>query len=432
MQKNVFILALDAFNLQLLQGIHAADRFQFHGLLEHDQLVAAEDYPMHDLLEQAEHQLLSFKGEIDGLLAYWDFPASTMAAVLHRKFGLPGPSLESVLRCEHKFWSRLEQAKIVPELVPRFCSIDPFRQDPLAEVDIAFPFWLKPVRAHSSHLGFHIAGEADFQAAIGEIRNLLHRFAEPFNTLCAFAEIPPEVAPIDGYHCIAEEIISADEQCTLEGFVFEGGTQVYGIVDSLRDSDSSSFTSYRYPTDLPAQVQQRMIDVTGKVMQQIDYDGGPFNMEFFYQAESERLSLLEINARISKSHCPLFALVEGASHHEVAVNLAVGEKPRFPQGDGPFACAQKFMLRRFDNARVKAVPTEKQLDRLHQELPEAQLHIYVEPGDLLADLQDQDSYSYEYAVLFLGGQDQVELREKYQRCLQLLSFEFESVPEQEN
>lgn len=169
-----------------------------------------------------------------------------------------------------------------------------------------------------------------------------------------------------------------------------------------------------------------MIDAAQKVMRHIGFDGGPFNIEFLYDEKTDHLWLLEINARISKSHCPLFEMVEGSSHHEVAVNLAVGREPRYPHGAGRFACAAKFMLRRFEDAKVLNVPSEDQIRQMKEEMPEVLLQIHVEPGERLSDLHDQDSYSYEYAVLFVGGRDTAEIERKYRRCNELLGFEFSS------
>jgi len=133
--------------------------------------------PLHELLPKATAQLEAFSGSIDAIVTYWDFPSSTILPILRRRFGLPGTSLEAVLKCEHKYWSRLEQARVAPEHVPRFCALDPFADDPLATIPLAFPFWIKPVKAHSSHLGFKIRDRAEFDRAIGAIRGGIHRLA---------------------------------------------------------------------------------------------------------------------------------------------------------------------------------------------------------------------------------------------------------------
>ena len=433
MPKHIFVMALDDFNLEMLKGIRGAEQFRFHCVLSRSELVRARYYPMDELLARAGRQLHEFPETIAGLISYWDFPSSTMAAVLRRRFKLIGPSLESVLCCEHKYWSRLVQQQVVPELVPRFCSVDPYATDSLSRIDLPFPFWLKPVRAHSSHLGYRIADEGDYRHAISEIRERLPRFAEPFNTLLSCADLPPAIAAVDGYHCVAEEIIEADAQCTLEGYVYQGQPRIYGIVDSSRDGHFCSFSRYQYPSSLPRQVQQRMVAAAEKVMRHIDYDNGPFNMEFFYAPSNERLSLLEINARISKSHCPLFAMVEGVSHHEVAVYLAIGKEPRYPPRKGSFGCAAKFMLRRFEDARVLSVPSCELIRRLEDQFKGSRVCVNVKVGDRLSELRDQDSYSYEYAVVFLGGRDLEDVERTWDIFRKELTFTFAAVlPEEKN
>ena len=61
------------------------------------------------MLQEAEGQLNSFDGSIDAIVGYMDFPVSTMLPILCRKFNVRSPSLESLLKCEHKFWSRSVQ-----------------------------------------------------------------------------------------------------------------------------------------------------------------------------------------------------------------------------------------------------------------------------------------------------------------------------------
>ena len=59
-------------------------------------------------------------------------------------------------------------------------------------------------------------------------------------------------------------------------------------------------------------------------------DDTPFNMEFFFHERRDAISLLEVNARISKSHSPLFDKVEGVPHKEVMLDVALGRKPDDP------------------------------------------------------------------------------------------------------
>jgi hypothetical protein len=46
----------------------------------------------------------------------------------------------------------------------------------------------------------------------------------------------------------------------------------------------------------------------------------------------------------------------------------------------------------------------------------------------LSELLEQDSYSYAICQLFIGGEDQKDLLDKYIRCQELLTFEIEDIP----
>jgi hypothetical protein len=427
--KNIFVVGLDDFHLAQLRTLPDADQYAFHPLLTHNDLKRQESFPGARLLEEGVCTLREFPEKVDAVVGYWDFPVSTTLPILRAAVGLPGPSLEAVLRCEHKYWSRVCQAEVVPEQVPAFCCVDPFAGDPLGQVTLDYPFWLKPVKSVLSHLGFHIDDERDFREAVGRIRRHIGRFAEPFNLILEQADLPPQIAPIDGYHCIAEAIVSAGCQCTLEGYVFEGDVKIYGVVDSLRlGPNPSSFTRYQYPSSLPQSVQSRMKEVTRRVMRHIGYDTAPFNIEFFWDAARDRIWLLEINTRISKSHAPLFRMVDGVYHHQVMVDLGLGRRPRFTPGRGECAIAAKFMVRRYDDARVTRVPTPEEIAATEAAIPDTGIQVAVREGMRLSDLRDQDSYSYEVASLFIGAGSRAELEGKFHACTDRLPLRFEPLP----
>lgn len=421
--KNVFVFGLDDFHLEQLRTIGKPGEFVFHELYQHSQVkpAGADEFPVAELLEGAKARLAAFEGSVDAIVGFWDFPVSTMLPLLRAPHGLPSPAFEAVLKCEHKFWSRLEQRSILPEATPDFCVIDPFSEDPARQIQIDYPFWIKPIKAASSFLGFQVRNRHEFEHAIAITQERIGRFGNPFNYLLQFAELPPEVRAIGGNHCIAESIISTDRQCTLEGYVHGGRTVVYGIVDSFRSGlNPSSFTRYQYPTKLPEGVQERMIDMADKFMKHIGYNDSPFNMEFFWDSITDELWLLEVNTRISKSHAPLFKFVDGMYHHRVMVDSGLGREPEFPYRQGEHRFAAKFMWRVAADAVVARVPGEGEISHLRERVPELQIQVHVHKGMRLSELTDQDSYTYEIAVLFLGGDSEADLQEKYAFCQESL------------
>ena len=430
MQKNIFVVALDQFTEALFATINHPDDYLYHSLLPSEKIISAPNYSMSDLIEEGCHKITNFKGSVDAVVCYWDFPATLLLPIFRQAAGLPTTSLESILRCEHKFWSRQIQSKVVPEIIPKAVPFDPFCDDPLTQIDLAYPFWIKPVKAHSSILGFRIESKEDFYRALPQVRNRIGRLAEPFNYIFRQVDVPPEIAHIDGSHCVAEEIISAQDQCTLEGYVFNGETIVYGVVDSLREKSFSSFSRYHYPSRLPQDVQEQMVAITKKVMPLTGLNNEPFNIEFFHAPNTGRITLLEINPRISKSHCPLFYFVEGASHQEVMVELALGKRPHYPHRTGSYAMASKFMVRRYTgDALVRRVPSNDEIAAIKEQIDGVMALAWVKEGERLSRFQDTDSYSYEYANIFVGGNNEDELLSKYNSVIQKLPFEFEPITE---
>ncbi len=430
-KRNVFVVGLDAFNLHQLCTIRDAEAYAFHGLIPYERIVSPREYPMAELMDEAIRTLNAFEGGIDAIIAHWDFPVSMMVPLLRQRYAMPGPSLVGVVQTEHKYWNRLLQRDRVPEMVPRFAAFDPFGDDPAAcvrDAGVDFPFWIKPVKAHSSYLGFHIHDAAEFERALGIIRARIGRLKAPLDYFLRHVRLPPEVAGIDGGWCIAEEIISQGRQCTLEGYVRRGEVVIYGVVDTLRDGPVASvLTHYRYPSALPRIVQFRMADAAARVLEASDLDESPFNIEFYWDEETDRIRLLEINARISKSHCPLFELVAGASHHEVLVDLAFDRQPRFPRKEGTFDLASKWMLRRPHDAFVRRVPRPEEIAAIERRVPGTRIAVEAKEGCRLSELEDQDSYSFEYAAVFVGGRDGREVREKEREVERMLPFEFEEV-----
>jgi hypothetical protein len=426
---NIFVVGLDDLHLAQLKTLPDAANYRFHPLFAYRELKQQDHFPVQELLHDGVARLKAFPDRVDAIVGYWDFPVSTVLPLLREAVGLPTTSLESVLKCEHKYWSRLAQYEVIPQHVPCFATVNPLAEDALARPPLDFPFWLKPVKSVLSHLGFRITDEADFHHAISQIRARIARYAVPFNLILAKAQLPPAIQKVNGYHCIAESMISRGRQCTVEGYCWNDEVVVYGVVDSLRESpEISSLSRYQYPSTLPLPVVERMAAICRQVMPHIGYVNSPFNVEFFWDEESDQIWLLEINPRISKSHAPLFYKVDGRYHHQIMLDLALGKRPEFPHRQGRFACAAKFMVRHYQDTLVTRTPSPGELSNLEAEYPSVIFAVAVKEGMQLSTLRDQDSYSYEVATLFIGGESTAELEAKYHDIVARLPFEFAPLP----
>lgn len=422
-QRNVFVIGLDDYNRTKAEATSFSVDTKIHNLLDYKKLITPESYDIQALIKEGLETLANFDGPIDAIVAHWDWPVSTIIPILNRESGLRYVPLVSILKCEHKYWSRIEQSKVVPELVPRFEAVNPFAKDAVESLEMPYPFWLKPIKSFASHLGFRIENPEQFAAALEEVRAHIHRIGDEFNVIMNMVDLPPEIREVDGNWCIAEQLVKG-WQSGVEGYVLNGQTHVHGIFDCYKDKKHQSFNRYEYPSRWPLRVRERMIEATKKLMPHLGYNQAPFGVEFFWDEPADKLWLIEVNTRISQSHSDQFEKVHGVSNHEIAISVALGMKPKIPETGGAFRCAAKFHLRRYADCEVVRVPSKENLEMIAREMPGTEVHLSVKPGTRLSELHDQDAFSYEVATVRIGARDQAQLLARFRKVAEMLDFEF--------
>ncbi|HEX6358654.1 ATP-grasp domain-containing protein [Actinophytocola sp.] len=417
---NVVVLGLDETNLELLRRVPDADRYEFHGLMSITDMQSGEDIPVAELLETAEKRIEAFDGHVHAIVGFWDFPVSTIVPVLCARFGLRGASLESVLRCEHKYWSRLVQREVIDEYPP-FALVD--LDEPRLPAEVGYPCWLKPVKSFSSKLAFEVTDEREFETAVAELRDGIARVGEPFEYLLAQADVPPEIAEAGGQAALAERALSGNRAAT-EGYVLNGEVVVYGVLDSIVYPGVSSFLRHQYPSQLPKRMRERLAEVSRRVIERVGLDNATFSIEFFCDPDTGEINVLEINPRHSQAHAELFEHVDGYPNHHYMVKVALGEKPG-PAGAGRYRISARWYLRRFDDGVLTRGPSEDEIAAVEEAIDGVRVYRKAPDGDRLSEQVFADSYSYELAEIVVGADDPAQLADKYDRCVAALRFEFE-------
>lgn len=426
MTKNIFVLGLDAANHEVLASIPGAQELTFHQLLTQDELQEGE-VSVPDLLERAEAQLAAFDGSVDAIVTYWDFPATMMVPILCRRRGLPSADLAAVVSCEHKYWSRLVQSRVTNDL-PAFGLLDLEAEEPFLPVGVAYPAWVKPVESASSEGAYRVADDDQLARTVPQARQDVVRLGRPLEDILAMIDLPPEIEQIGGTAYMAEEAAEG-QQVTVEGFVAAGTVHFYGLVASVTYPDSPSFLRYQYPSALPVGVYDRIMEVAAAVITASKLDNSTFNIEFFWDSGAERLRLLEVNARHSQEHARLFEMVDGVANHNAMIELGLGREPHGPRREGPYPMAAKWFLRHFSDGVVRRVPNPEEVRDLEQRLDGCTVIVLVTEGAQLSDGYGEDSYSYELAEVFVGGQDEEDLQRKYDEALAALPFAIDDVQE---
>lgn len=426
---NVFVIGLDDFGHELIGELREAPRYRIHPLLATEDVVKADGYDYDALARQADEQLRDFDGIVDAVVTWWDFPSSGLVPYVSELWDTYGPSLKSVLRLEHKYWSRLIQRAVAAEHVPAFAVFEPDDEaalETIADQGVQFPFWVKPVKSVASYLGFKVEDEQDLLEAQRVIDAEIDQYGDPFQQALEHIDLPPDIRRIGARACIAEGLIGGF-QCTLEGYVSFGEVVAYGVVDSLREDNASTFRAYQYPSRLPTPVQRRMQDIATDVIVQSELDHACFNMEFFYDRDQGHIWLLEVNTRPSLSHCDLFAKVDGASHQRALLDVAMGRQPRMPHRLGEYDVAGKYFLRAFvDDGVVTSAPSEQRLAEVKERFPGVRIQLDVAEGDRLSEvLTVQETYSFELGRVWLGGDDHDDLDRRFDEVAAMLALEVE-------
>ncbi|MBI4440533.1 ATP-grasp domain-containing protein [Candidatus Woesearchaeota archaeon] len=347
-----------------------------------------------DILRPGNFDIMQFLQEvrhvvkqntIDGIIATDDYPASSIGAVLCKEFGFPGARPDVHLLCQHKYYSRIAQQHIVPEATPSFalCSAEP---------PLPYPFFVKPVKSYFSIGARLVASREEYRAAC----HYQSTFSNPFNTL--LRQYTPFT--IDGHRLLAEEVLRG-QQVTVEGYV-QGKPTITGIIDSIMYPGTFCFKRFDCPSSLPQQVQKQMASIAGRVMTSLGFDNSCFNIEMMYDPMTERLSIIEINPRMSAQFADLVEKVSGTNTYDVQLALTQGRKPVL-SSQGPYGCASSYVLRVFRDMRVLRAPTPSEIISLEQDY-DARLYWYGRQGALLSE-ELQDGVSYRYGLINIGGKN---------------------------
>jgi hypothetical protein len=360
-------------------------------------------------------------GRIDGVISSSDYPGATLAGALAAELGLAGPRPERLITAAHKYYSRIAQRAAAPEAVPDFALVDlRARASPPA---LAFPYWLKPVKGSFSLLARRIDGPQAFRDFVDSpaVREFADGYMAIFNRMvAAYTD-----HPIDGRALIAEGVLRG-ELVTVEGFVCEGAVELIGIVDSTLHANGS-FARFDYPSALPARVRDRMSAIARRVIAALGLERTLWNIEMMYDAESDRVSIIEVNPRICGQFADLYQKVDGTNSYEIALALCTGARPRFTPGRGRYAAAASFPLRVFEPSRVQAAPADADAAAAEELFAETLVWRECRAGDELVDFGGEDGASHRYAVINLGGADRAHLERRCAAVQQRLGFRMKAL-----
>jgi hypothetical protein len=356
---------------------------------------------------------------IAGVLGTGDYPGCIFGAFVAEELGLPSPRAWDTVRLSHKYHSRELQRRVVPEATPHFEALDPRAlREPQA---LSYPFFVKPVKGAMSIRAQLVRGPAELRQALSfSLRDRIRSWIllRPFSQLLSLYH----EAPVPAWSFIAEEPLSG-HQVTVDGFVQGGQVTVMGIVDSIMYPGTISFRRFEYPSTLPEGTQARMVEIASRLMQGVGFDHSCFNIEMFYDEKQDKISIIEINPRMTYQFSDLFERVDGMSSFAVQLGLATGQKIDWQHKGGPDRVAASFVMRRFSDAKVLAVPEREHLEEVERRLPGTHVKVLCDVGEKLSE-HFQDVGSYRYCIVNMAAKSRDELHARYAEAEELLPFRF--------
>ena len=354
-----------------------------------------------------------------GVLSHQEHLGALAAALVAESAGLPGNRPEAVLACQHKLHARRVLQRVAPEANPAFEPLEADYGDPIPP-GIAYPRFVKPVRAAFSVLARRVDSHAELQAHTRFGRRelwVIRHLVEPFDRV-ARRRLPEAGS---AHRLILEEPVHG-RQCNLDGFVWRGRLHVLGVVDAVMYPGTQAFMRFELPSRLPASVAARAAEVARRFLAEVGFEHGLFNMEFIHDEATDRLAVVEFNPRLASQFGDLYRRVHGVDPHAIGLALASGADPlALPRERAEAGAAASFVYRAFAPDAVPAAPGVAARAALREAFPDALLFSFPKHGQALArDFKWLGSHRY--GIVHLGGRDRADLIRRCREASALLGW----------
>ncbi len=356
--------------------------------------------------------------KIDAVVSSHEQFGALAAALIAAKLGLPTGSITGIVNAQNKFITRQILARDLPEANVPFAAF-PYTVRHAAEINLPFPFYVKPVKAAYSVLARQVDDFSDLQQHINFYpweRYIIKRLVRPFNDVVAHLA----ASAVNGHFMIGEQIIHGF-QVNVDGFVVNDRVEILGIVDAVMYPDTDAFLRWEYPSRLPLEWQANIRRTAEKTIAALGLDHGLFNVEIRVCTHSGDCRVIEVNPRLAAQFSDLYQAVDGINLHELAIRLALGENVTATKKRMPDRFATSFVYRRFDGLAQPEFPNASQIKALEAFDGRAQLATFKKTGSGLKR-EMRWLRSYRYACLNLAAASEAELTEKYHRASAILGF----------
>ena len=354
-----------------------------------------------------------------GVVSHHEQFGALAAALVAERLGLPGTPVSAILACQHKLHARQVMQQACPDANLGFAGLDAHYGGAVPQ-GLHYPLYVKPVKAAFSVLARRVNNHAELhQHTRFGWRELwvIRRLVEPFERV-ARQRLPQAGT---AHRLLLEEPVAA-EQFNLDGYVFNGRAHALGVVDAVMYPGTQAFMRWDYPSRLGADVQARALDVAQRFLSAVGFSHGMFNVEFFHDAASGRLSIIEVNPRMASQFSDLYRRVQGIDPHAMSLALAQGLDPAtLPRCAPVGGAAASLVYRALSPAQTAVMPSAAQQAALARQYPDALLFLFPKQGHSL-ERDFKWLGSYRYGIVHLHGDDAAHLRCRAEAASALLGW----------
>jgi Carbamoyl-phosphate synthase L chain, ATP binding domain len=300
----------------------------------------------------------------------------------------------------------------------------PYTQNLDKPLGLRLPFYIKPVKATYSVLARRIDTRAELKRHLAFApyeRYIIKRLVQPFNAAFDALIGQPMDYRVDAHWLIAEELMQG-HQLNLDGYVYRGDVRLVGCVDEVMYPGTDAFLRFQYPSKLPPAVQKRAHALAARVVRGLGFDHGFFNIEFFYEPQTDQLKVIEVNPRLASQLADLYEKVDGVRIFDMLVELALGRDPAVLARRTPTAAvAASFVWRTFDGAAPPQKATPAAREWLRRTYPDALLLEHHKHGH---GLKREFKWlgSHRYATVNLGAPSEAALGDRYRAICERLGW----------
>ncbi|GCL63306.1 ATP-grasp domain-containing protein [Pseudaquabacterium pictum] len=354
-----------------------------------------------------------------GVVSHHEQFGALAAALVAEAAGLPGTPVAAVLACQHKLHARQVLQQVCPEANLPFAPLEACYGGPVPG-GLDYPIYVKPVKAAFSVLARRVDSQDELHRHTRFGRRelwVIRRLVEPFERVVR--ERLPQAG--SAHRLLLEAPVQA-AQFNLDGWVHKGRAHALGVVDAVMYPGTQAFMRWELPSRLPVAVQARALDVAQRFLAAVGFDHGLFNIEFFYDAASQRLTVIEVNPRLASQFSDLYLRVQGLDPHAMSLALAMGQDPAtLPRQPPVGGAAASLVYRAFQPGSTPPMPDAAQRAALARRFPDAMLFTYPRSGHALArDFKWLGSHRY--GILHLHGRDEAHLRRRAEAASALLGW----------